>query len=108
MCLVLEHSTQKFHSLIPHDFLTPFPQYLGIPGCQLLAYITSDYLPQLKLESHLADECAQNHRTKDEVAEDARKDIPLSVDLAWVDFIEKLHQHKSVENNGVVLAGWGM
>lgn len=75
---------------------------------QLLAFAIPDLLPQLQLEAHLADERAQDHTAEDEVAEDACKDIPLSVDLAGVDFVEELHQHKGVENNGVVLAGWGM
>lgn len=94
------------HSLSPHHSLTPFPGCSGNPGPQLLAFIVPDLLSQLQLESHLADECAQDHRAEDEVAEDARKDIPLSMDLAGVDFIEELHQHEGVENNGVVLAGW--
>lgn len=98
-CLELEHLTQRVPSLEPRAKgsqrrtqqptarvpITPsllFPRYFGNPGSQLLACITSDFLPQLQLASHLADECAQNHRTKDEITEDASKDIPLSVDLA--------------------------
>lgn len=30
------------------------------------------------------------------------------MDLAGVDLVEELHQHKGVEDNGVVLAGRGM
>lgn len=63
-------------------------------------------LPQLQLEAHLADEGAQDHGAEDEVAEDACEDVPLSMDLAGIDLVEELHQHKGVENNGVVLAGW--
>ena len=30
------------------------------------------------------------------------------MDLAGIDFVEKLHQYKGVEDNGVVFRGWGM
>lgn len=36
---------------------------------------------------------------------DARKDVLLTMDLPGVDFVEELHQHKGVEDNGIVLAG---
>lgn len=126
-CFVLEHLTQwapitesrangsqwgiqkcSPYSPSPHYSLTPIFGYLENPGSHLLVSVTPDLLSQLQLESHLADECAQDHRTEDEIAEDARKDVPLPMDLARVDFIEELHQYEGVENNGIVLAGWGM
>lgn len=78
------------------------------PRSQLLPSAIPAPLPRLQLEAHLADEGAQDHGAEDEVAEDAREDVPLSVDLAGIDLVEELHQHEGVENDGVVLAGWGV
>lgn len=85
---------------------TPFSGCLGTPGSQPLAFIFPDLLPQLQIDSHLDDKSAQDYRAEDEVAVDACKDVPLSMDLSGIDFIEELHQHKGVEDDGIVLAGW--
>lgn len=55
--------------------------------------------------SHLRDDGSQDNGAEDRVPEHAVKDVPLSVDLASIEFVENLHQHKCVENNGIVLRG---
>lgn len=56
----------------------------------------------VSISAHLDDECANDNGAEDKVVEDAFKDVPLAVDLAGIDFVEELHQHKGVEDNGVV------
>ena len=56
--------------------------------------------------SYLNSKGAQNNGAEDGVAEDAIKDIPLTMDLASIDLIEKLHHDKGVKNDGIVLGGW--
>lgn len=48
---------------------------------------------------------AQHDAAEDGVAEDAVKNVPLSMDLAGVDLVEQLHEYESVEDYGVVLRG---
>lgn len=45
---------------------------------------------------------SKNNCAKDEVIKDALENIPLAVDLASIDFVEDLHHHKGVEDDGVV------
>lgn len=51
---------------------------------------------------YLDNESAKDNTTEDKVIEDAFKDISFTMDLAGIEFVEKLHQYKSVEHNGVV------
>lgn len=55
--------------------------------------------------SYLDNEGTEDDTAEDEVVEDAFKDVPFAVDLAGVDLVEKLHQYKGVEDDGVVLRG---
>lgn len=48
------------------------------------------------------DERAEDNGAEDKVVEDTVEDVPFAVDLASVDFVEELHQHKGVEDDGVV------
>lgn len=54
-------------------------------------------------KKYLHSKCAKNNGAENRVLKDSVEDIPLSVDLACVYFIKKLHHDKSVENDGVVL-----
>ena len=58
--------------------------------------------------AHLNDKCSTHDGAEDGVVEDAVKHVPLAVDLAGVDFVEQLHHHKDVEDDGVVFRGWSM
>lgn len=92
--------------LAPQKFSNPneeTPQPLG----QAEACTTEGFTPKFH-DENLADECAQDYRAEDDVAVDAWKDVLLSMDLSGVDFIEELHQHEGVKNNGIVLGGWWM
>lgn len=60
------------------------------------------------ISTHLDDERAKDNGAKDNVVEDTIKDVPLAMDLAGIDFVEELHQHKGVEDNGVVFGWWCM
>lgn len=55
--------------------------------------------------THLDDERAKDNGAEDQVVEDAVKDVSLAVDFAGIDLVEELHQHKGVEDNGVVFRG---
>lgn len=52
---------------------------------------------------HLDNEGTEDDTAENEVVKDALENVPFSVNLAGVDLIEKLHHHKGVEDNGVVL-----
>lgn len=51
---------------------------------------------------HLDDEGTEDDTAEDQVVEDALENVPLPVNLAGVDLVEKLHHHEGVEDNGVV------
>ena len=68
-----------------------------------LHFLTATALVSTSCTLHLGDERAQENRAVDGVAEDAFKDIALSVDLAGVDLVEELHVDEGVEDHGVVL-----
>lgn len=57
---------------------------------------------------YLGNKGSQHDSAEDWVPENGLKNIPLSMDLASIDLVEKLHHDKSVENDGVVLRGWGV
>lgn len=57
---------------------------------------------------YLDNEGTKDNTTEDKVVEDAFKDIPFTVDLAGIDLVEKLHQYKSIEDNGVVFRRRGV
>jgi len=59
-------------------------------------------------QPHLSCKCPQHHRAEDGVAVDGLEDVPLPMDLACVDLVEQLHHDKGVEDDGVVLGGWGV
>ena len=42
----------------------------------------------------------------DGVGKEAAEDIPLTVDLPRVDFVEQGHHHKSIEHHSEVDGGW--
>lgn len=50
-------------------------------------------------------EGAQHDAAEDRVTKDAIKHIPLSMNLASIDLIEKLHEDEGVEDDCVVLCG---
>lgn len=54
-------------------------------------------------KAHLQGKGAQDYTAEDGVPVDALKDVPLTVDLPGIDFVEELHHHKDVEDDGVVL-----
>lgn len=53
--------------------------------------------------AYLNSKGAQDNGTEDGVAEDAIEDIPLTMNLASIDLIEKLHHDEGVKNDGIVL-----
>lgn len=57
------------------------------------------------LTAYLNNKSPKDDATEDHVVKNAFKNISFSVDLPCVDFIEQLHHHKGVEDNGVVLRG---
>lgn len=57
---------------------------------------------------YLDNKGTKDNSTEDWVVKDAFKDIPFTVDLAGIDFIEKLHHHKGIEDNGVVFRRRGL
>lgn len=57
---------------------------------------------------YLDNEGTKDDTTEDKVVEDAFKDIPFAVDLSGIDLVEKLHQYKSVEDDGVVFRSWSV
>lgn len=58
-----------------------------------------------KRPSHLDYKSAEDNTAEDGVVEDAFEDVALAVDLAGVDLVEQLHQHKRVKDDGVVFGG---
>lgn len=52
---------------------------------------------------YLNSKCTQYNSAKNRISEDAIKDISFAMDFPCVDFIEKLHHDKGVEDNGVML-----
>ena len=52
---------------------------------------------------YLNSKCTQYNSAKNRISEDAIKDISFTMDFPCVDFIEKLHHDKGVEDNGVML-----
>lgn len=63
------------------------------------------YKPKYARVLYLDNEGTKDNTTEDEVVEDAFKDIPFTMDFAGIDLIEKLHQYKGIEYNGVVFRG---
>lgn len=57
---------------------------------------------------YLQGEGPQHHAAEDGVPVDALENVPLSVDLPGVDFVEELHHDEHVENDSVVLRRWWM
>lgn len=55
--------------------------------------------------AHLNKKSPKDNGTKDQIVENAFKNISFSMDLPGVDFIKQLHHDKGVEDNGVVLRG---
>ena len=55
------------------------------------------------LEGYLGNQGADDDRDEDGVLENTHEDVPLSVDLTGVEFVEDLHEDKGVEDDGVVL-----
>lgn len=55
------------------------------------------------LTAYLNNKSPKDDGTEYQVVKNAFKNISFSVDLPRVDFIEQLHHHKGVEDNGVVL-----
>lgn len=70
-----------------------------------LTFTGSFCCPFFQFSPHLDDERAEDDGAEDNVVEDTVKDIPLTMDLAGIDFIKELHQHKGVEDDGVVFRG---
>lgn len=60
------------------------------------------------LQGYLCDEGSEDNGAEDGVSEDTLKNVSLSVDLSGIEFIEDLHEDKSIEHDGIVLGGWGM
>lgn len=71
-------------------------------------YDSDGILLRKMVEVYLNNKGTKNYAAKNKVVEDAVEDVPFPVDLAGVDFIEKLHQYKGVEDNGVVFRGRGV
>lgn len=63
---------------------------------------------QLCVKPYLHCEGPQNDGAEDGVAKYSIKDVSLSVDLARIDLVEKLHEDEGVKNDGVVLRGRGV
>jgi len=57
---------------------------------------------------YLHNKGSQDDGAEDGVAMNTLKDVPLPVDLASIELVEDLHEHKCVKHDGVVLRGWGM
>lgn len=60
------------------------------------------------IKTHLHSKGPENDGAKDGIGKYPIKDVSLSVDLASIDLIEKLHEDEGVENDGVVLRGRGV
>lgn len=60
------------------------------------------------VQSYLHGKGPQNDGTEDGVGKYSVKDVSLSVDLASIDLVEKLHEDEGVKNDGVVLRGRGV
>lgn len=83
--------------------------FLSPPSCESLSTFTGiQQAAELCTLLYLDNKGTKDNTTEDEVVEDAFKDIPFPVDLAGVDLVEKLHQYKGVEDNGVVFRGRGV
>lgn len=78
--------------------------------CESLAHSQRECTTLQKGSSplYLDNEGTKDNTTEDKVVEDAIKDVSLSVDLAGVDLVEKLHHYEGIEDNGVVFRGWGV
>lgn len=63
----------------------------------------SDYRPSHGLTAYLNNKSPKDDATEDQIVENAFKDISFPMDLPCIDFIKQLHQHKGVEDYGVVL-----
>lgn len=57
----------------------------------------------LYIQTDLHGEGSKDDGAEDGVGKYPIKDVPLAVDLASVDLVEKLHQDEGVEDDGVVL-----
>ena len=57
-------------------------------------------------KTHLRENCREENGDEVFVFCNIFEDVDLVVELSSVDFVENLHEHKHVENDGVVLAGF--
>lgn len=62
----------------------------------------------LCVQPYLHGKGPQNDGAEYGVGKYSVKDVSLSVDLASIDLVEKLHEDKGVKNDGVVLRGRGV
>lgn len=94
-------------------FLVIFQSETILPSLSL-RYIYYHPQPKKKrkekgyIKTYLHCKGPQNNGAEDGVSEYSSKDISLSVDLASVNLIEKLHEDEGVKNDGVVLRGRGV
>lgn len=70
-----------------------------------MKFTATGFVVRFSISTHLDDERPEDNGAEDKVVEDTVKDVPLAVDLAGIDFVEELHQHEGVEDNGVVFRG---
>ena len=52
--------------------------------------------------AYLYGKCTEHDGAEDGIRENPIKDVPLSVDLTCIYFVEELHENKGVEDDGVV------
>lgn len=60
------------------------------------------------MKCYLDNKGSQEDGAEDGIPENPIKDVPLSVNLACVEFVEDLHEDKRVEDDGVMLRGRGV
>lgn len=68
----------------------------------------SKLAPDVSSQLYLDYKGTKDNTTEDKVVEDALENIPFTMDLAGIDLVEKLHHHKGIEDNGIVLRGRGV
>jgi hypothetical protein len=64
--------------------------------------------PNHTRSSHLRSRCGYPDAIINGVREDAGEHVPLPVNLTSVDFVKQSHHHKSVEDDGEMLGGYGI
>lgn len=83
-----------------------------MPGTNLISiYKVSKYInilsafPTRTLQevTYLHNKCPQNNRTEDSIVKDAFKNVSFTMNFSGINFIKKLHHHKCIKYNSIML-----